>query len=370
MVEYCLMNKDTEVLEFVIDRQYKFTNITITNVIRSDIIPKDIANGQNMAAWLDSRLALSHRTDILKHLGKIGITGPEDIIDITKCISLNDIFWVKRAGSRRSWKSVSPYTNPLNSEIANYSFDGPRQINGKLISHSPDFATSGNYPKCWRRVNSRIYLYKAGTSLFHNAGQEPYSEYLASVLAGQLHLNHIKYELVRYRNKTATRCECMCTEETGLYGLASWRPELDSFAGLLNDREFQRDRSRIIDTLLLDYLTLNTDRHFNNIGVLVDNDTQSFVGISPIYDNNLSLLPYYKPERLSVSELENYISGNENEIVSADGTTFDDLYRLIQSEYVIDRIKQVSSFRFDEKIPRAEIANLILQRQIKRALHM
>ena len=370
MIPYHFMNKDTKVLEFVIDRQFKFTNITITNVLHSHLIPADIANGKNLAAWLDTRLVLSHRTDILKHFSKIGITNLEDIIDITKCISLNDTYWVKRADSRLSWKSVSPYTNSLNSEIAHYSFDGTRQINSKLISHSPDFATSGNYPKCWKRVNERIYLYKAGTSLFSNAGQEPYSEYLASVLADQLNLNHIKYELVRYRNKTATRCECMCTEQTGLYGLASYRPDIDSFKSLLNDREFQRDKKFIIDTLLLDYLTLNTDRHFNNIGVLVDNDTQFLIGISPIYDNNMSLLPYYKPEQLSAAEMDHYISRNDGEIVSADGTTFDDLYRLIKSNYVIDQIKQLRGFRFDETIPRADVANLVLQRQIDRAFRM
>ena len=370
MIPYYLMNKDTKVLMFAIDRQQRFVNITITSALNPHLIPADIANGTNLAVWLDTRLVLSHRTDILKHFSKIGISNLEDIIDITKCISLNDTFWVKRADSRVSWKSVSPYTNPLNSEIANYSFDGARRINSKQISHSPDFATSGNYPKCWRRVNHKIYLYKAGTSLFSNAGQEPYSEYLASILADELNLNHIEYELVQYRNKAATRCECMCTEQIGLYGLASYRPEIDSFRSLLESQEFRQDRRLIIDTLLLDYLTLNTDRHFNNVGVLVDNDTQAFLGLSPIYDNNLSLIPYYKPDRLSVSEIEQYISENEDEIVSADGTPFDDLYRLIQSEYVIGKIKQLCNFSFDEKIPRAEVANLVLQRQIKRALRM
>ena len=367
--KYYIMNKDIIVLEFGVD---EYNNIVPLHIVRKDILPAGIKNRIPLLSWIQERIAISHRTDILRHFKELGIDHIADIVEITKCVSLNDTFWVKSAESKIHWELVSPYTNPLNSEIARYSFDGAGKINKKLISHSPDFATSGNYPKCWRRENEKIYLYKAGTSLYSNAGQEPYSEYLASTLAEYLDFNSVRYELTNYRNKTATKCECMCTEATGLYSLASYSPEVSTYDSLLSDSRFSNSRKQIIDMLLLDYLTMNTDRHLNNIGILVNNDNQSYISVSPIYDNNLSLLPYYKPSHTDAisHEIETYIEENSEHIVASDGRTFDDLYRLIKSDDTERKIKQASDFRFDASIPRADIAQAILQRQIRRAMKL
>lgn len=370
MCNYYIMNKDKCVLSFYIDRSQPFVRIDVATVFIPDLIPVAMKHGMLLSKWLESRLVLSHRTAILKHFKQIGIVNLEDIIDVTKCISLNDTYWVKRAGSRIKWGSVSPYSNSLNSEIANFSFDENRQIDGKLISHSPDFATSGNFPKCWKRMNGVIYLYKAGSSLYSNSGQEPYSEYLASLLADALQIRHVRYELVHYRGKVATRCACMCDESVGLYGLASYRPDLDTFVGLLNDKEFTSCSKDVIDMLLLDYLTMNTDRHLNNIGVLVNNDTQQFIGLSPVYDNNLSLLPYFVTPSTGITptNLEEYIS--KWSIGASDGSTFEDIYRLIKCNYVRQKLASVKSFKYNSRIPRADVANAVLKRQLNIAARL
>ena len=41
---------------------------------------------------------------------------------------------------------------------------------------SPEFTTNGMLPKCWRRMENKIYLYKGATSGAANTGMEPYSE--------------------------------------------------------------------------------------------------------------------------------------------------------------------------------------------------
>ena len=46
--------------------------------------------------------------------------------------------------------------------------------------------------------------------------------------------------------------------------------------------------------LMVDFVITNTDRHFNNFGVLRDADTLSFIGPAPVFDNGNSL--FYKQD--------------------------------------------------------------------------
>lgn len=47
------------------------------------------------------------------------------------------------------------------------------------------------------------------------------------------------------------------------------------------------------DFMIFDALVYNIDRHMNNYGFLVDNDTFKIEGMAPIFDNGCGLLPYY-----------------------------------------------------------------------------
>lgn len=48
--------------------------------------------------------------------------------------------------------------------------------------------------------------------------------------------------------------------------------------------------------IVIDALTFNVDRHGGNHGVLVDNDTLAPVQMAPIFDMNLSMLPYVEED--------------------------------------------------------------------------
>ena len=60
--------------------------------------------------------------------------------------------------------------------------------------------------------------------------------------------------------------------------------------------------------LVLDAITFNVDRHAGNHGVLVNNDTQKPITMAPVFDLNMSLLPYViKEEMLNIGDkLEEY----------------------------------------------------------------
>ena len=61
--------------------------------------------------------------------------------------------------------------------------------------------------KCWRRINNKIYLYKAGTSGMANTGMEPYSEFYVSQIANSMGINHVEYKLVKWKKNICSVCE-------------------------------------------------------------------------------------------------------------------------------------------------------------------
>ena len=51
--------------------------------------------------------------------------------------------------------------------------------------------------------------------------------------------------------------------------------------------------------LVLDALTFQVDRHMGNFGVLVDNSSLKILKMAPVFDLNLSCLPYVEQEEFS-----------------------------------------------------------------------
>ena len=113
-------------------------------------------------------------------------------------------------------------------------------------------------------------------------------------------------------------------------------------------------------------------RHLGNIGVLVDNDSQVLQGGSPIYDDNLSFVPYFVPDttkKLSQS-LEEYIIGVDsdgNTLRASDGSTFEDIFRLslkLGGGNIVSKVRKLKGFRFNIGMPRDRVANAVLERQL------
>lgn len=367
-MNFFIMNKDIQVLEFSITNVVKINSISVVSVFNKSLIPLPLRRSSSLSDWLRNRLILTHRSNINKLFSRLGIVSLQDKILYTHCISLLDTYWVRGNDERINWSSVSPYCNPFNELVARYAINSSN-VFGKNIGHSPDFSTGGSFPKCWRRVNGSIYLYKGGSTGASNSGNEPYFEVLASSLAEYLMFNSIHYELCSYKGVITSRCLNMCSEKIGLYTVEEIFPEVNSYIELFRLLSNKNDIMLLLQILLLDYLTLNVDRHLSNISFFVNNDTQELGDISLIYDNNLSLLPYYI-EQLDGSILS-YIQRNSSTYAYTKlGISFTDLLNLLCSinrQYVLFILKKAQGFSYYENVNRGRIANEILQIQLNNA---
>lgn len=283
-IRYVLLNKDVEIAEFEVDTLYD----DITIIKQFVKLPEWFGN---LDSFIINRRAPKQRENIEELLRLSGCDTLQGFLDISHALSLVDTFWVKRIDSGLSWKNVSLYTHPFNEVIARTAFEGG--LHGRQLSTtSPEYGTDGSFAKCWIREGERIRMLKRGSSGARNAGLEPYSEFYASQLVKAFTDELVAYGLRTHNRRICSVCDLFTSEDYGYLPYAA----IDSRSSTLKDvlrkmREFGLE-DRVKRMFVIDAVILNEDRHKNNFGFIVDNRTQEIVGMAPLFDHNISLLPY------------------------------------------------------------------------------
>lgn len=325
--KYVLMNKDKAVAD--IDNMFN------TQIINGRL-PYDYIN---FTDWIANRIKFSCVRNIREFFKPIGIQSTEDIIKITHCVSLHDTFWIKEEKSKLTWKEVSPFRNNYSKIISTYALEGIL-IEGDKNYFSPVISTDGSFPHTWDFNNGDIKFIKASSKYTlggSNSGREPYSEYYASIIAEFLYFIHVKYSIRNHKRHdgridVVTECACYTSENIGT--VTAHNLNLNSYEDVINYCKALNKESykTCLDMFFLDCLLLNTDRHFSNIEFFINNDTLEVLKLTPIFDNNYSLLPRF---------IEGYDEFNRSDYIARDNRSFENLYALVKSNrsYVKELIK-------------------------------
>lgn len=281
---YELMNKDVKIAAFVINDA--FSSVTITKQFVE--LPFWI---HNFGAFVQNRQAPKHRENIAQLLRMSGCDTLRGFLNITHALSLVDTFWVRPVDSTLSWRDVSLYTHEFNEVVAKTAFEGGLHGRG-LSTTSPEYGTDGSFAKCWIREEGMIKMLKRGSSGASNAGMEPYSEYYAAQLVSALTDEYVRYDLRSIGGRVCSVCDIFTSEEFGYLPYASVEPENSTIDSVLDKASKYGLESKFRKMFVIDAVIMNEDRHKNNFGFLVENDTQTIVGMAPLFDHNVSLLPY------------------------------------------------------------------------------
>jgi len=284
---YYLMNKNTVVATF--RDESSFGSTIYTDLISVGKLPYGF---RNITDWLNHRQAAKHRDHIKSLMRQCGCDALEGFIRVTHCTSINDTFWVKSMEEDVTWENVSLYQNEFNEVISRLAFEGVGLFGEQFSSTTPEFGTSGVYSKCCTKgLDNEMFMYKRGTTGFANAGLEPYGEAFSSPIYDIITRNSVKYELCRYHRRMSSKCKIFTDENVGLVAYSSVG-EGNSYPEIIRFYDRYGDGEKFRDMLVADAVCFNTDRHSGNHGVLINNDTLEVLGIAPVYDNNLSMLPY------------------------------------------------------------------------------
>ena len=294
-MEYELRHFDDVLLRFSADKDSVDPDYRISWVNRNveHLMPQGFeATPEGLEAWVRHRTIPKNRAFVSTFLARSGLSAnrPLGIVAVCKGLSLNDCYWIAEAGSGDTFEKVNLYENPMSRLLAEIAFTGHGSSPRAGFSSSPEFTTNGNLPKCWRRIDGKIYLYKGGTTGFANAGMEPYSEYYASDVARAFGVEAVSYGLHKWKGVLCSSCELFTSTERSFVPVANvvtgggFAAVADYYSKL--GGEYSQALS---DMLAFDALICNTDRHFNNFGLLVDARTNEFVAPAPLFDHGNSL---------------------------------------------------------------------------------
>jgi len=266
------------------------------NEDKRELIPLDMElTNDGLSRWLKHRTIPKNRAYVHNFLSKCGlnINRPMTIVKVSKGLSLNDCYWVVEEGFKGSYDKYNLYDNRFSQVLALIAFTGyGSSIRTSLVS-CPEFTTNGMLPKCWRRQNGKILLYKGATSGASNTGNEPYSEYYAAQIARELGISSISYELSKWKGELCSTCELFTSKEVSFLPVG----RVVTSGGMEAVRKYYEELGQnfvdaLNDMLVLDAIIMNTDRHFGNFGFLVDNRTNKIIAPAPLFDHGNSLLNF------------------------------------------------------------------------------
>lgn len=307
---YCLKHFDETLLEFDVTTKYSDRyEITWVNEAHKELLPLDMPQrtaptAGGLVKWLRRRTIPKNRAYVFNLLSKCGlsINRTIDIISVSKGLSLNDCYWITERGFDGRFADYNLYDNKFSKVLAMIAFTGYGRTLRSSVMSSPEFTTNGMLPKCWRRINGTVSLWKGGTFGASNTGNEPYSEYYAYQIAKKLNINAVPYELHKWKGVLCSSCNLFTSKERSFVSVNKLIDADGIEAAIEYYNALGAEFSKAIsDMLILDYLICNTDRHFGNFGVIIDSHTNKIISPAPLFDHGNSLLNFAGAEALSGS---------------------------------------------------------------------
>ena len=296
---YQLMNKDKVVATY--KEEKRLADYRYVEVERFDsYLPYGF---YDINDWIDGRQIAKHRVAIQKLMNSLGMTTRHDFIGMVRCLALTDTFWMKREDEELTWNQISLYQNPFDDTISRIAFDGTGMYGRQNSPTSPEFATSGSFEKCWIREGNKISLFKRGSEGYANAGFESYSEKLASDFLDAAKVKHVPYTLLKFHDKLTCKCPLFTSENAGFVSMHRFFEGNFDVDDVLEFCAEHNSEERFREMVVFDSVMANVDRHAGNYGFLVDNDTGEILELAPLFDHNMTCLPYM----MKTDDLDDYL---------------------------------------------------------------
>ena len=266
-------------------------NLYLEQVAEEDIDGR-IQNLDNFYHWSASRILTLDREFAKEILNSIGATQSAtdkeraQIALSYHCLSLMDIFWTKEKNEQQNFSELNLFENHLESAFVDVSLRGRQMTiqNRHLIAD--DLGTQGCYPKAWIRKQDGFWLMKDG-------GLEPVEhELLASRIARCFRVNQVEYEESFYDGQKVSVSKIITSLSQSIVPMEYFQVyaanhEIDTMEYIS-----QLDGYSYYMMNIIDYLVGNTDRHWGNWGLLVDNSTNQPIRLYDLMDFNKTFQIY------------------------------------------------------------------------------
>ena len=243
-------------------------------------------------SWSESRMIPHYRTYAKEILNSISAS--QSVTDRERaqialsyhCLSLLDVFWVKEEKENIRFEDINLYTHSLSNALVDIALRGHQMTvtNAHLLAN--DLSTGGCYPKAWVRREDGFYLYKDG-------GQDAVErEVLASKICRCFDCHQVLYEQGIFENEPVSISKIMTSQRYSLVTYAAYDVYCTNHDWNTLDKILELDAHGYYMMNILDYLVGNTDRHWENWGLLVDNETNQPIRLHDLMDFNRAFQQY------------------------------------------------------------------------------
>ena len=264
---------------------------------QSDAFDDRINNLNNFYYWCASRVLTLDRKyakEILNSIGATQATTDKDRATIAISyhgLSLTDVYWIRAKEENIRFEDISLYRHSLSDAFSDVSLRGKQLTaqNAELLKPKDaagDVGTSGVAPKAWVRRDGTFCLLKDGNL------RDVKAELLASKIMDCFRVPHVSYHREVYEGTPVSCCKIITDETRSIVPFDQYE------IWCVNHGMDAKVSVRALDAYgygmmnIVDYLIGNTDRHWGNWGLLVDNATNHPISLHPLMDFNKAFLSY------------------------------------------------------------------------------
>ncbi len=250
-----------------------------------------VNNITNFYYWCASRVLTLDRTYAKEILNSIGVQQAVTDRDRAKlalsyrCVSLTDVFWVKTADEEIGFHTVNLYENHLENTFMDISLRG-RQYSVQNECLARDLSTNGCFPKAWQRSEQVFWLLKDG------GGKAVERELLASRISRCFDVAQVLYEERFFEGEKVSVSENMTSLDCSIVSMEAFEIYAQNHDIKTLDYILRLDAHNYYMMNIVDYLVGNTDRHWGNWGVLVNNATNKPMHLHKLMDFNQAFHAY------------------------------------------------------------------------------
>ncbi len=210
------------------------------------------------------------------------------IVIACKGLSMTDNVWIKDEDEDTVFSDVNLRKQHLSDASYDIAILG-HHISATAEELRPDLSTTGMFPKYWHRENGTVYMYKTDN---YKGNPNSLAEINASKMVKAAGGNVVDYIRVDKDGKTFSVSECISDDDKALISASSIRDWCEhtkiDFSEFI--KGFGNDFANMI---VIDYVIANTDRHFDNWGFLVNNNSNDIISFAPNFDFNQALIADY-----------------------------------------------------------------------------
>ncbi len=212
-------------------------------------------------------------------------------------LSLEDSYWIKEETDDKTWEEVNLFRNSLSLFITEISLSGRNvryKAEGKIKEsiHTPELTTLGTSAKGWIRGDGMLYLHKVGKY------EIPADEILTA-----LHIPHIGYSVsgdeilesylseerrqwLRGVGEEIVNAEIFTSEDQALVTFEEFKIFCEAYGLNAYEEAVKIDRPFYLKMQIADYILNNSDRHEQNWGFFMDNESGKLTGYCPLFDHD------------------------------------------------------------------------------------